>query len=84
MELIRGLGTGLERRAARDAEQADHLDLPIRCFRLADSRAGEDGAGRSLGIGRIGFPAAAPALAIATVRPFDLDHGEAASAEPAG
>src|SRR3954453_14538749 len=84
MELIRGLGTGLERRAARDAKQADHLDLPIRRFRLADGRAREDRAGRGLRIRGVGLPAAPPALAIAPVRPVDLDHRAAVGTEPAG
>src|SRR3954453_9878253 len=84
MELIRCLGTGLERRAARDAKQADHLDLPIRRFRLADGRAGEDRAGRGLRIRGVGLPAAPPTLAIAPLRPVDLDHRTAVGAEPAG
>jgi hypothetical protein len=83
LELVGGLGAGLDRGASRDEECANLADCTSSVLRDHGGVLGEDRAGSYLSVDEIGL---AFTTSTGTVRPVDLDHldavGEQEPSEP--
>jgi hypothetical protein len=71
VELVGGLGAGLDRRAAGHAQRPDHLDLAVTGLGHARGGACEHGPGGGLGVDRVGLAAASAGRPVGAV---DLEH----------
>ena len=80
-ELVDGLGAGLDRGGAGQAEHAQHLHRPVAGLGGAVGSPGQDGVGGGDGVDGVGFAVAA---AGGTVGAVDLHHGDVVAAQVSG
>ena len=81
VDLVGGLGAGLDRGAPRHRDHPDRLHGPVGALGHAHRGTVERGPGRGLGVDGVGLAPPAAHLAVGSV---DLDYGDACGAEMAG